>query len=109
MTTPYRRNKHCFHLPIFFGLLALALFASFGQADESTPLPLAIGAAAPDFCLPGIDGQTHCLAEYASSKVLVIAFTCNHCPTAQLYETRLKQLAADYRERGVSTRRHPAE
>jgi peroxiredoxin len=102
MTTPHRRNKHCFRLPIFFGLLALALLASLGQADESSPPPLAIGAAAPDFCLPGIDGQTHCLAEYASSKVLVIAFTCNHCPTAQLYESRLKQLTADYRDRGVT-------
>ena len=102
MMTPSRRNKHCFHLPIFVGLLVLALLASLGQADESSPSPLATRAAAPDFCLPGIDGQTHCLAEYVSSKVLVIAFTCNHCPTAQLYETRLKQLAADYRDRGVT-------
>jgi peroxiredoxin len=102
MKTLYRLTKHSLGLPLIFGLLALALPSGFGRADESTPSPLAIGAAAPDFCLPGIDGQTHCLAEYASSKVLVIAFTCNHCPTAQLYETRLKQLAADYRDRGVA-------
>src|SRR5271165_6072098 len=102
MTTPYRTNKCCFGLLIFFGLFALALLSGFGRSDESSPLPLTIGAAAPDFCLPGIDGQTHCLAEYTSSKVLVIAFTCNHCPTAQLYETRLKQLAADYQGRGVT-------
>ena len=102
MTTPYRRNKHCYLLPAFFGLLALVLLSGFVRAGESGPSPLAVGATAPDFCLPGIDGQTHCLAEYASSKVLVIAFTCNHCPTAQLYETRLKQLAADYRDRGVT-------
>ncbi len=63
---------------------------------------LAIGAKAPDFCLPGIDGKTHCLKDYASAKVLVIVFTCNHCPTAQLYETRLKKLTADYRDRGVA-------
>lgn len=73
MTTPNRRNNHGFGLPIFFALVALALLASLGRADESTPPPLAIGAAAPDFCLPGIDGQTHCLAEYASSKVLASA------------------------------------
>jgi len=60
-----------------------------------------VGAAAPDFCLPGIDGQNHCLKDYAASKVLVLAFTCNHCPTAQLYEGRIKQLAEDYRDRGV--------
>lgn len=102
MKTLYRFTKHSLGLPLIFGLLALALLSGFGRAEESSPPPLAIGAAAPDFCLPGIDGQTHCLAEYASSKVLVIAFTCNHCPTAQLYETRLKQLAADYRDRGVA-------
>src|SRR5271157_489697 len=102
MTTPYRTNKFCLGLLIFFGLFLLALLSGIGRADESAPSPLTIGAVAPDFCLPGIDGQTHCLAEYASSKVLVIAFTCNHCPTAQLYETRIKQLAADYQDRGVT-------
>jgi thiol-disulfide isomerase/thioredoxin len=29
-------------------------------------------------------------------------FTCNHCPTAQLYETRIKQLVSDYQKRGVA-------
>jgi len=83
-------------------LVALLLFAPFAVCDEGGPPTLAIGSSAPDFCLPGIDGHTHCLKDYASSKVLVIAFTCNHCPTAQLYESRIKQLAADYRERGVA-------
>jgi peroxiredoxin len=89
------------------GLLAL-LFVGLHAAlptpadEQHGPAPLAIGASAPDFCLPGIDGNTHCLAEFATSKVLVIAFTCDHCPTAQLYETRIKQLAADYKDRGVT-------
>ena len=83
-------------------VVALLLFAPFAVCDEGGPPTLAIGSSAPDFCLPGIDGHTHCLKDYASSKVLVIAFTCNHCPTAQLYESRIKQLAADYRERGVA-------
>jgi peroxiredoxin len=83
-------------------VIALLLFATFAVCDEGGPPTLAIGSSAPDFCLPGIDGHTHCLKDYASSKVLVIAFTCNHCPTAQLYESRIKQLAADYRERGVA-------
>src|SRR5215470_2671230 len=71
-------------------------------ADEGGPPPLRVGAPAPDFCLPGIDGQTHCLKDYAGSKVLAIVFTCNHCPTAQLYETRIKAIARDYRDRGVA-------
>src|SRR5215472_15370548 len=75
---------------------------SLSDEGEGGPPTLAIGSAAPDFCLPGIDGQTHCLKDYTASKVLVMAFTCNHCPTAQLYEGRIKQLAADYRDRGVA-------
>ena len=83
-------------------LFVLPFLALPALSDENGPPPLAIGAAAPEFCLPGIDGQTHCLKEYNASKVLVIAFTCNHCPTAQLYESRIKQLAADYHDRGVA-------
>jgi thiol-disulfide isomerase/thioredoxin len=88
-------GRLCF--AIVLALLTLPLYA-----DEGGPRTLSIGAAAPDFCLPGIDGQSHCLKDYAASKVLVIAFTCNHCPTAQLYEGRIKQLAADYKDRGVT-------
>jgi peroxiredoxin len=89
-----------------FALACLLVESGFcisaAAADETGPPPLAIGASAPDFCLPAIDGQTHCLKDYAGSKVLAIVFTCNHCPTAQLYESRIKQLADDYRGRGVT-------
>jgi peroxiredoxin len=73
------------------------------QDDESEQPPtLALGSAAPDFNLPGVDGKMHSLHEYDAAPVLVIVFTCNHCPTAQLYEDRIKKLAADYRGRGVA-------
>ncbi|HEY7208658.1 MAG TPA: redoxin family protein [Bryobacteraceae bacterium] len=82
----------------FFVFFALSL-AAF--AEEAHPT-LGLGAAAPDFALPGIDGKVHKLSDYAASKVLVIVFTCNHCPTAQLYESRIKKLADDYRGRDVA-------
>ena len=84
---------------LFYLLLALTPGAVLAAEDHPPTLP--IGANAPDFCLPGIDDQTHCLKDYASSKVLVVVFTCNHCPTAQLYESRIKQLASDTQDRGV--------
>jgi len=62
---------------------------------------LAIGSPAPEFSLPGIDGRTHTLTDYANAKVLAILFTCNHCPTAQAYEERVNRLVADYQDRGV--------
>jgi len=85
-------------------LVSILLVASALKAEEeASHYPtLAIGSPAPDFCLPGLDDKTHCLKDYASSKVLVLVFTCNHCPTAQLYENRLKKLADDYRDRGVA-------
>jgi hypothetical protein len=82
--------------------LALTVLRRSAFADDPGPPTLPIGAPAPDICLAGVDGETQCLKGYAASKVLVIAFTCSHCPTAQLYEGRIKQLAADYRERGVA-------
>ncbi|MEO8663413.1 MAG: redoxin family protein [Bryobacteraceae bacterium] len=83
--------------------LAFALVAAVPliAADDDHPT-LAIGSAAPAFSLPGIDGKTHTLADYASARVLAIVFTCNHCPTAQLYESRIKKLVADYKDKGVT-------
>jgi len=69
-------------------------------AVEGFPV-LAIGAHAPDFTLPGIDGKTHSLKDYNSAKIFAVIFTCNHCPVAQMYEKRIKQLIADYSAKGV--------
>jgi peroxiredoxin len=79
-------------------LVLLTASVLFGQSEHPT---LAVGSAAPEFSLPGIDGKTHTLAEYSASPVLALVFTCNHCPTAQLYETRIKKLTDDYAGRGV--------
>lgn len=73
--------------------------ACYGAAD---PQPLEIGSKAPDFSLPAVDGKTYSLKDFASSPVLVVVFTCNHCPTAQAYEDRIIELARNYGNRGVS-------
>ena len=63
---------------------------------------LQIGDAAPEFDLPGIDDKNHQLSEYADAEVLMVLFTCNHCPTAQAYEKRINQLYADYHKKGLA-------
>jgi peroxiredoxin len=63
---------------------------------------LAIGSPAPDFALPGVDGKTHKLSDYASARILAIVFECNHCPVSQLYESRIEKLYRDYRNKGVA-------
>ncbi len=41
---------------------------------------LSLGSEAPDFSLRATDGNTYSLKDFADVKVLVIFFTCNHCP-----------------------------
>jgi peroxiredoxin len=84
---------------VVFALLALCP-AARGQATAH-PI-LATGSPAPDFSLPGIDGKIHKLSEYKSSPLLMVMFICNHCPTSQLYEGRMKKLVADYKGKGVA-------
>ncbi|MBN1492480.1 MAG: redoxin domain-containing protein [Phycisphaerae bacterium] len=71
------------------------------SVEVPPPIPLAIGAAAPAFDLPGVDGRRYQLADFADARILVVIFTCNHCPTAQAYEGRIKKLVEDYKSRSV--------
>jgi cytochrome oxidase Cu insertion factor (SCO1/SenC/PrrC family) len=92
---------------IAVGLVFLAGPTGRGQDDvpdtgKDVPPILKIGSHAPDFNLPGIDGRSHSLKDYASSKILVVVFSCNHCPVAEMYEKRIKQLYTDYKSRGVA-------
>ena len=82
---------------------ASAFFTANPQPVTERPVKtLSIGAQAPDFNLPGIDGRFYSLNDFKQAQVLVVIFTCNHCPTAQAYEGRIKLVAADYRDKGVA-------
>jgi peroxiredoxin len=83
--------------------LLVAGFAAIFQtrAEEEHPT-LTLGSKAPDFDLPGVDGRKWALKDFAQAKILVVVFTAVHCPTAQYYEERLKQLTSDYKGRGVA-------
>lgn len=85
-----------------FAAMVLAFTATVASAAPEGFTELKIGDAAPDFDLPGVDGKQHKLADFADAKLLLVVFTCNHCPTAQAYEARIKQLHEDYRDRGVA-------
>lgn len=86
--------------------IALALTLCFLKTGFSSPTDdhptLAIGSKAPAFSLKGVDGKTYSLASFSKYKLLVIIFTCNHCPTAQAYEDRIIQLAKDYKPKNVA-------
>lgn len=81
--------------------IVVVLFGASLCWSAETIETLDIGKKAPDFNLPGVDGQRYTLSDFSKSDVLVIIFTCNHCPTAQAYEERMKKLAADYHSKDV--------
>ena len=84
----------------YFFILFLLPFSIKAQHEEHKTLE--IGAAAPDFSLKSIDGKMYSLASFKAADLLVIVFTCNHCPTAQAYEDRVIQLTKDYKDKGVA-------
>ena len=88
-----------------WGTLFVTLWSMPGvpvsHAADDEIKTLAIGSVAPDFDLPGVDGRRYSLADFRDAGVLVMVFTCNHCPTAQAYEERLIRLHNDYKDRGV--------
>ena len=85
-------------VPVLFLLLA----SFFSVSAEVPPATLAIGSAAPDFNLKNIDGKNYSLKNFSDAAVLAIVFTCNHCPTAQAYEDRIKALASEFKNKKVS-------
>jgi peroxiredoxin len=77
-----------------------AAVVAAGHADDH-PQPLPIGSPAPDFSLQAVDGNTYTLASFKDAKVLVVIFTAVHCPTAEIYEHRIRQIVEDYTPKGV--------
>lgn len=88
------------------GVLTAETSASFvanPQVVAEKPIAkLNIGDQAPPFNLPDVDGKFHTLEDFADKDVLVVNFTCNHCPTAQAYEDRYIGLVNEYEGKSVA-------
>lgn len=89
-------------LLLFCGIAVLIVGFQKASLAQSHAPTLAIGAAAPDFKLMGVDSKSYTLQSFTKSPVLAILFTCNHCPTAQAYEDRVIQLVKDYGDKGMA-------
>jgi peroxiredoxin len=78
---------------------------------------LQIGEKAPNFSLPGVDGRDWSLDDFSDRKVLVVVFSCNHCPYVIGSEDRMIRFYNDYAPKGVGmiainsneTEGHPAD
>ena len=63
---------------------------------------LELGQSAPDFSLPEVGGETLSLADFAKAKVLIVVFSCNHCPFVIGSEDRMNLLAREFADHGVA-------
>ena len=89
----------------FSSLLLLSPCFSFILPFHDLPgehKTLSIDSHAPDFNLLGVDRKMYSLASFKKANILVVVFTCDHCPTAQAYEDRIIKLTKDYEPRGVA-------
>lgn len=68
----------------------------------SSTMELPIGAKAPDFSDPNIDGKIISLKDFADAPTLLIMFICNHCPYVQHLREHLAQLVKEYQAEGVA-------
>ncbi|MBN1972408.1 MAG: thioredoxin family protein [Sedimentisphaerales bacterium] len=62
---------------------------------------LSLDSKAPDFSLRATDGKTYSLNDLSDAKVLVIFFTCNHCPYVTGSDEITRQTAEKYKSQGV--------
>lgn len=68
---------------------------------EKKPFTLTIGGTAPDFKLPATDGKSYSLKDFAQSPILVIFFTCNHCPYVIGSDEVTRKTAEKFAGKGV--------
>lgn len=63
---------------------------------------LPIGAPLPAFRnLPAVDGKAYSASDFSGAEVLVVVFSCNHCPYVQGSEGRMMEFQSHYADRGV--------
>ncbi len=101
-------KSRCMNRMLSLMIIALPV-ACFAASFPTLPM----GSSAPDFNLKGftvdrssdkplLKEKTYSLQDFSHAKILVLIFTCNHCPTAQAYEDRLIKLVKDYQAKSVA-------
>jgi peroxiredoxin len=81
-------------------LIVLLLIAASGLSFRTAGGGYKVGDVATDFKMKNVDGKTISLANYKNAKGYIVIFTCNHCPYAQAYESRIMALDKMYAAKG---------
>jgi peroxiredoxin len=89
------------HYSIFASLLlAVTLGITSFTPIHTAPTGYKVGTVAQDFKLKNVDGKMVSLANFKDAKGFIVVFTCNHCPVAKLYETRVSALDQQFASKG---------
>ena len=81
-------------------LIVLMLLAVAGMAFKPAASGYKVGDTATDFKLKNVNGKTVSLSDYKTAKGYIVIFTCNHCPYAKAYESRIMALDKQYAAKG---------
>ena len=65
------------------------------------PFTLPLEEKAPFFALPATDGKTYSLKDFDTAKILVVFFTCNHCPYVINSDENTRKIVEKFQEQGV--------
>ena len=66
------------------------------------PFTLQIGDGAPEFSLPATDGSTYGNSDFDNAQILVVFFTCNHCPFVIGSDEKTRKTVDKYSQKGVA-------
>ena len=80
---------------LFSAILTLGLLNN-DPATTPAPVGYAVGDVVNNFSLMNVDGNNVSLNDYKDKEGVIVVFTCNHCPYAKAYETRIMELDAKY-------------
>jgi thiol-disulfide isomerase/thioredoxin len=83
--------------------LAMSLIASLAAslALAGGPLPIGASIPMPDVKMKSVDGSEQTFASVKKPAGTLVVFTCNHCPFAKMWETRIVELGNAYAAKGV--------
>ena len=84
-------------------VMALGVVSSVAWAQDDTMKSLTLGSKAPmsDTKMKSVDGKDYSIASVAGKKGTLVVFTCNHCPWAKAWESRIVALGNDFTKQGV--------
>ena len=93
-------NRSVFTFLIFLFELNLKDYLTIGKFTMSDN-KLKIDSAIPGFSLTGVDDKTYDLNSFSDKKILIVIFSCNHCPYVQAYEDRIITLQKEFETKGI--------